>query len=261
MNEIKNIEIKNDKKGFTLIELLAAIILLAIVMSISAVSVISVINKSKSKSYDSLIEYAKIGAKGYFEECDNKEIIGANGVNRIDCSKINDDVLTVTFGDLLTYGFLVSSSKKNDSKIVENPYNNENMNECKIIVTKTVINGNVSYNYDFDSRYECSKDKKNSSSVVNTPSNGSTITPSVGPSNLPGVSPTESVIGSPSPSSSSSSPSLTPTPQISPSISSPSPTRTPKISPNPTKTISPVISPSPSSGAIRPVQSPKLETE
>ena len=42
MNEIKNIEVKNNKKGFTLIELLAAIILLAIVMSISAVSVIGV---------------------------------------------------------------------------------------------------------------------------------------------------------------------------------------------------------------------------
>lgn len=260
MDEIKDIEIKNDKKGFTLIELLAAIILLAIVMSISAVSVIGVINKSKSKSYDSLIEYAKIGAKSYFEECDNKEIIGVTGTNKIECNKLDDNKLTVTFGDLLTYGFLVSSSKKNDSKIVENPYNNENMNSCKIIVTKTVINGNVSYNYDFEDRYECNKEKK--SGVFNTPSNSSTVTPNVSPSNLPGVSPTESVIGSPSPSSSTSSPSSTTTPKVSPSISSsPSPTTTPKKSPSPTRTIRPIISPSPSSGAIRPVQSPKLETE
>lgn len=252
MDEIKNIKVKNNKKGFTLIELLAAIILLAIVMSISAVSVIGVINKSKSKSYDSLIEYAKIGAKSYFEECDNKEIIGVTGTNKIECNKLDDNKLTVTFGDLLTYGFLVSSSKKNDSKIVENPYNNENMNSCKIIVTKTVINGNVSYNYDFENRYECNKEKK--SGVVNTPSNSSNVTPNVSPSNLPGVSPsnlpgvspTESVIGSPSPSSSTSSPSST---------------TTPKISPSPTKIIAPIISPSPSSGAIRPVQSPKLETE
>lgn len=252
MNEIKNIEVKNDKKGFTLIELLAAIILLAIVMSISAVSVIGVINKSKSKSYDSLIEYAKIGAKSYFEECDNKEIIGSTESSKIDCNKLDYNKLTVTFGDLLTYGFLVSSSKKNDSKIVENPYNNENMNSCKIIVTKTVINGNVSYNYNFEDKYECNKEKK--SDVVNTPSNSSTVTPSVSPSSLPGVSPTESVIDSPSPSSSTSSPS----PSIS---SSPSSTTTPKISPSPTRTIRPIISPSPSSGAIRPVQSPKLETE
>lgn len=241
MNEIKNIEVKNDKKGFTLIELLAAIILLAIVMSISAVSVIGVINKSKSKSYDSLIEYAKIGAKSYFEECDNKEIIGSTESSKIDCNKLDDNKLTVTFGDLLTYGFLVSSSKKNDSKMVENPYNNENMNSCKIIVTKTVINGNVSYNYNFEDKYECNKEKK--SDVVNTPSNSSTVTPT--PS---------SGIGSPSPSSSTSSPS----PSIS---SSPSSTTTPKISPSPTRTIRPIISPSPSSGAIRPVQSPKLETE
>lgn len=241
MNETKNIEVKNDKKGFTLIELLAAIILLAIVMSISAVSVIGVINKSKSKSYDSLIEYAKIGVKSYFEECDNKEIIGSTESSKIDCNKLDDNKLTVTFGDLLTYGFLVSSSKKNDSKIVENPYNNENMNSCKIIVTKTVINGNVSYNYNFEDKYECNKEKK--SDVVNTPSNSSTVTPT--PS---------SGIGSPSPSSSTSSPS----PSIS---SSPSSTTTPKISPSPTRTIRPIISPSPSSGAIRPVQSPKLETE
>lgn len=241
MNEIKNIEVKNDKKGFTLIELLAAIILLAIVMSISAVSVIGVINKSKSKSYDSLIEYAKIGAKSYFEECDNKEIIGSTESSKIDCNKLDDNKLTVTFGDLLTYGFLVSSSKKNDSKIVENPYNNENMNNCKIIVTKTVINGNVSYNYNFEDKYECNKEKK--SDVVNTPSNSSTVTPT--PS---------SGIGSPSPSSSTSSPS----PSIS---SSPSSTTTPKISPSPTRTIRPIISPSPSSGVGRPVQSPKLETE
>lgn len=241
MDEIKNIEIKNDKKGFTLIELLAAIILLAIVISISAVSVIGVINKSKSKSYDSLIEYAKIGAKSYFEECDNKEIIGSTESSKIDCNKLSGNKLTVTFGDLLTYGFLVSSSKKNDSKIVENPYNNENMNSCKIIVTKTIINGNVSYNYNFEDRYECNKEKK--SGVVNTPSNSSTVTPT--PS---------SGIGSPSPSSSTSSPS----PSIS---SSPSSTTTPKISPSPTRTIRPIISPSPSSGAIRPVQSPKLETE
>lgn len=233
MDEIKNIEIKNDKKGFTLIELLAAIILLAIVMSISAVSVIGVINKSKSKSYDSLIEYAKIGAKSYFEECDNKEIIGSTESSKIDCNKLSGNKLTVTFGDLLTYGFLVSSSKKNDSKIVENPYNNENMNSCKIIVTKTVINGNVSYNYNFEDKYECNKEKK--TDVVNTPSNSSTVTPT--PS---------SGIGSPSPSSSTSSPS----PSIS---SSPSSTTTPKISPSPTRTIRPIISPSPSSGAIRPV--------
>lgn len=240
MDEIKNIEIKNDKKGFTLIELLAAIILLAIVMSISAVSVIGVINKSKSKSYDSLIEYAKIGAKSYFEECDNKEIIGSTESSKIDCNKLSGNKLTVTFGDLLTYGFLVSSSKKNDSKIVENPYNNENMNSCKIIVTKTVINGNVSYNYNFEDKYECNKEKK--TDVVNTPSNSSTVTPS--------------------PSSSTSSPSSTTTPKVSPSISSsPSSTTTPKISPSPTRTIRPIISPSPSSGAIRPVQSPKLETE
>ena len=49
-----------NNKGFTLIELLAAIMLLAVIMTISTFSVISAINRSKSNSYDSLKEYTKI---------------------------------------------------------------------------------------------------------------------------------------------------------------------------------------------------------
>lgn len=224
---MNNIKKDNNKKGFTLIELLAAIILLAIVMSISAVSVIGVINKSKSNSYDSLIEYAKIGSKSYFEECDNIDIVGPT---KIDCSKIEGNELKITFGDLLKYGFLVSSSKRNDLKIVENPYNNENMNNCLLVVTKvTTPGGKVDYEYQFDNRYECSKIKRNSDEPVSTPSSSSTIKPSI----------------SPSPSN------------------SPTPPTTPSISPTPTRTIRPIISPSPSPSNIniRPVESPKLEKE
>lgn len=216
MNEIKiDTEEKNNKKGFTLIELLAAIILLAIVMSISTVSVIGVINKSKSKSYDALIEYAKIGAKSYFEECDSTDIVGNTKIN---CDQLVDNKLTTTFGDLLTYGFLVGSSKSNDSKIVENPYNNENMNGCQIIVEK-IIGDSIEYKYTLDNRYKCSK-VKNADEVVNTPSSNPTDTPS----------------------------------------NSPTPTA-PSISPTPTRTIRPIISPTPSNTYIRPVESPKLELQ
>lgn len=157
MNKIKiNIKEKNNKKGFTLIELLASIILLAIVMSISTISVVSIINKSKNKSYDALIEYAKIGAKSYFEECNNTDIVGNIKIN---CDQLVDNKLTTTFGDLLLYGFFVNSSKSHDSKIIENPYNNENMNNCIIIVEKKIITNGIEYEFTFDNRYECSKTK------------------------------------------------------------------------------------------------------
>lgn len=222
MNEIKiDTEEKNNKKGFTLIELLSAIILLAIVMSISTVSVIGVINKSKSKSYDALIEYAKIGAKSYFEECDSTDIVGSTKIN---CDQLFGNKLTTTFGDLLSYGFLVGSSKSNGSKIVENPYNNENMNDCQIIVEKKIIGDGIEYEYTLDNRYECSK-VKNADEVVNTPSNN----------------PTETSSNSP-----------TPTRVID------VPTVTPRLTPRPSIAVTPKSS---TIIVVPPVQSPKLELQ
>lgn len=137
-----------NNKGFTLIELMATIILLAIVMSVTAVSVVGSINKSKEKSYDILIENIKIGAQGYFEECENHNIIETP----ITCPTIstsgNNSSITTTIGNLLTYGFLKTSAtdSSGENKVVKNPKTDEIINSCPIKVIKT-IDSNYSVTY------------------------------------------------------------------------------------------------------------------
>lgn len=150
-----------NNKGFTLIELLAAIILLAIVMSISTVSVIGVINKSKNKSYDSIIEYSKIAVKSYYDECKNSDII----TTKINCGKLNkisnnSYSVDITLKELLDYGFLKSNAKEENNKIIKNPTNDMNINNCKIKLNITIdSNGNVNEEYKFneDNKEECKK--------------------------------------------------------------------------------------------------------
>lgn len=146
-----------NNKGFTLIELLASIILLAVVMSVSTVSVINVIDFSKKKSYDSLIEYAKIGIKDYYIECANSDIIGVKDIcNELVYDSVNDKYST-TFGTLLEYGYLKTNSKKDDIKVVKNPTNDKSMNECDITLKVNNTNNNISYEYDIENKDECNR--------------------------------------------------------------------------------------------------------
>lgn len=146
-----------NNKGFTLIELLASIILLAVVMSVSTVSVINVIDFSKKKSYDSLIEYAKIGIKDYYIECANSDIIEVKDIcNELVYDSVNDKY-TTTFGTLLEYGYLKTNSKKDDIKVVKNPTNDKSMNECDIILKVNNTNNNISYEYDIENKDECNR--------------------------------------------------------------------------------------------------------
>lgn len=131
-----------NNKGFTLIELMATIILLAIVMSVATVSVVSYINTSKEKSYDILIENIKIGAQGYFEECENDNIIETSitcpTIYKIDNDEIITETITIYIRDLLTYGFLKSTATEGENKVVKNPKTDEIINSCQIKVIKTV---------------------------------------------------------------------------------------------------------------------------
>ena len=128
-----------NNKGFTLIELMAAIILLAIIMSITAASVVGLINSSKENSYKILVDNIKIGAQAYFEECENVDIIGNTSIS---CSGYSSSTKTFQFSlnDLLTYGFLKSSATdpSTGEKIVENPKNSANIGSCEIKITKNV---------------------------------------------------------------------------------------------------------------------------
>lgn len=138
-----------NNKGFTLIELLATIMLLAIIMTVTTVVVMNIVESSKEKSYELLVEDIKIAAQGYFEECAGSSLIGTT----IDCDlnsdtkndAINDDSMEFALKKLSDYGFLKVSDEEG-KKIITNPDTNENINNCKIKITKNVdTNYNVSY--------------------------------------------------------------------------------------------------------------------
>ena len=143
-----------NNKGFTLIELLATIILLSIIMTVGAYSVVGAITASREKSYDILISNVKTAAKSFYEECENSKII-ASSIPTEYCSIYNNK-LTISYKTLLDYGFLKSSAiteedidndgVKEKIKIIENPKDNSNLNNCNILVTKEVdTNSGVSY--------------------------------------------------------------------------------------------------------------------
>lgn len=144
-----------NNKGFTLIEIMAAIILLAIVMSVTTVSVISFINASKEKSYDLLVSEIKTGLENFYLECENQAIMGNSG-SSIKCHKtdptdtfdINDGI---TIGDLVTYGFLKSSEKESGNKVIKNPKTNEVINKCKYKISLSGSSGNYEYSIIADS--------------------------------------------------------------------------------------------------------------
>lgn len=137
-----------NNKGFTLIELMAAIILLAVVMSVTTISVVGLINSSKENSYKLLVSEIKTGLENYYMECKNQAIMGNSGIN---CDKINENITIededryITIENLVTYGFLKSSEKESDNKVVKNPKTNENINDCKYIIS--LDDSSVNYKY------------------------------------------------------------------------------------------------------------------
>lgn len=138
-----------NNKGFTLIELLATIMLLALITSVGAYAVINFINGSKENSYILIVKNAKIGAQEYFEECENIDIMGSDLPEEACENLINNNVAIISFGNLVKYGYLKSSSFDNSgNKIIENPKTNSPMNECMLKITKKIgSNYSVSYEY------------------------------------------------------------------------------------------------------------------
>ena len=146
-----------NNKGFTLIELIASVLLLAVLMTITATSVVSIIQNSKDKSYELLIGNIKVGAQGFFEECENQEADSSTIENCpgriVDASNTSFKIqnFTITLGDLLNYGFLKSSSVKENGgkevKIVENPKTNEDISNCTIKITKKIDRTNYATSY------------------------------------------------------------------------------------------------------------------
>lgn len=149
-----------NNKGFTLVELLAIILLLALITSVSTSAVVGFINTSKENSHEVLKKNIKIGAEEFFKECENKNIFGIPDPSEdpdkltISCNIVTDGnekkYLETNIKTLLDYGFLKSTSTEQDDddkilKIIENPITNDNMNDCKLKITKINNNNSVWY--------------------------------------------------------------------------------------------------------------------
>ncbi len=126
---------KKNKKGFTLIELLATIVILTVVMSIGAYSVVNIIKHAQEKNYDLLIDNIMSGAEAYFQECEyvidgDSELANDTG---IECDKI-DNHYDITLGELVRYGYIKGNSTDNKNKFtITNPKAKDaNISNCVI---------------------------------------------------------------------------------------------------------------------------------
>ena len=139
-----------NRKGFTLIELLATIVVLALVISISTYSVITIIKHAREKNYKLLIENIKDASELYYQECKYANNTG------IACSSDG----TVTLGDLVKYGYLKGNgTNESDKYTIVNPLNNKDISNCmisityvdgKIVVTSLSSDASCSFEYQED---------------------------------------------------------------------------------------------------------------
>ena len=114
-----------NNRGFTLVELLVTLVLIVILISIGSFSIVKVMEASKKKDYELLVDNIKGAVELYYQECTySKDVAVASG---IDCG---DN--TVTLGELVTYGFLKGNSEKSETLSLVNPKDNANIFNCKI---------------------------------------------------------------------------------------------------------------------------------
>lgn len=119
----------NNKLGFTLVELLATLVVLAIVLSIGAYSIINIIKSSKTENYNVLVKNIKSAAETYYQECkyDNKNAIS----NGLSCDNTGG-TYTLTLSEMVQYGYLTSNDGDTGLK---NPKNDDDIGNCKIAIS------------------------------------------------------------------------------------------------------------------------------
>ena len=130
---------KKNNKGFTLVELIATIVILSIVLSIGAYSIIKIIDKSSEKEYKLLIENINSAAELYYQECKY------GGITDDTITGCNDLGSGITLGDLVENGYLTGNSKDdNNEYTLVNPNDGISISAC--IVKITYDSGNVKVN-------------------------------------------------------------------------------------------------------------------
>ena len=120
----------NDRKGFTLVELLAVIILLSIIMGIGTFSVIKIINNTKKKDYQKLVDEIGNAVEIYYQECKFMN-------NNCDSDSI------ITLGFLVENGYLKGNSTgdSGDMTLVNPKERDKIISNCEI--KYTFSNGNM----------------------------------------------------------------------------------------------------------------------
>lgn len=115
-----------NNKGFTLVELLGTVVILAVLVGISSYSIIKVLNNTKEKNYELLVEEIKKASEIYYQEC----YYGNS------CSYTEE----IKLKDLVNNGYLSSNDKDN---ILIDPITKENISECSIIVKYNEDKGKI----------------------------------------------------------------------------------------------------------------------
>lgn len=137
-----------NKKGFTLVELLAIIVVIALISVLISPSIINLFGTSKDKTYEILINNIQKAAENYFQECEYGDLSSARyGTKACRIDKINDNKskTEISLETLATFGMLkVTSVDEEQNKVIINPKNNENINSCRIRITKELIKNNQS---------------------------------------------------------------------------------------------------------------------
>jgi len=117
-----------NNKGFTLVELIAIIVLLALVMSIGAISVTTVIKKAKEKDYELLVENIKGAVEMYYQErtYSKTDVVACPSADA-------SGWINIELGDLVEYGFIKGNAAASDgSLILTNTDDGRDLASCKI---------------------------------------------------------------------------------------------------------------------------------
>lgn len=133
-----------NNKGFTLVEVLAVVAIIAVLGLVATPGVLSMINTSKGRSYEIMIDNIKVAAGELYQELDymNTNIYRYDSNGRLsEVVAIDSDFINVNLQTLVSNGFLVGSSNDNydvnqNNKIILEPYNNMDIGLCGIKITK-----------------------------------------------------------------------------------------------------------------------------
>ena len=128
---------KINKNGFTLIELLAVTVILILVLSIAALTVTSLLNRSKTKSFDVLINTMQDAAREAYSIC----VVKPNSDFCVDHPLPGyDESDTVTLGELIDHQYIDT---------LKNPWNKDEKCDTSstVKVTRT-RKSQVSFTYE-----------------------------------------------------------------------------------------------------------------